>query len=73
MPGMAVGVPGVPGATFAVGTIPLEAMLAPEVPAPFVAVAENVYSTPGVNPATTHDVAGAVTVQLPPMGEDVTA
>ena len=34
----AVGVPGVPGATLAVGETEFDALLAPEVPAPFVAV-----------------------------------
>lgn len=38
----AVGVPGVPGATLAVGVTELEALLGPEVPAPLVAVAVKV-------------------------------
>lgn len=38
----AVGVPGVPGATLAVGVTELDALLELEVPAPFVAVDVNV-------------------------------
>lgn len=39
LPATALGVPGVPGATFAVGITALDAALDPDVPMPFVAVA----------------------------------
>lgn len=60
----AVGVPGVPGAAFAVGLTELEAADEPEVPTPLVAVEVKVYDVPGVSPETTHDVAGDVTVHV---------
>lgn len=40
-------------------------------PAPFVATTVNVYGWPSVSPDTTHDVVGAMAVQLPP-GNPVT-
>ena len=39
---------------------------------PLVAVEVNVYAVPGVNPVTTQEVSGAVTVHVPPAGTDVT-
>ena len=60
-----VGAPGGPGAMVADGVTEADASDASDVPAPFVAVEVNVYEVPGVNPDTTHDVAGAVTVHVP--------
>lgn len=65
MPTAAVGVPGTPGAIVIVGVTEAEAVDADDVPAPFVAVAVNVYAVPDVSPATTHDDAGALTVHEP--------
>lgn len=43
-----------------------------DVPAPLVAVAVKVYAVPFVNPLTTHEVAGEVTVHVAPPGDAVT-
>lgn len=56
-----------------VGVTALDAADAPDVASPLVAVEVNVYDVPGVRPVTTHDVAGTITVQVPPAGLDVTA
>ena len=66
----AVGVGGVPGA--AIGLTEPDAAEAAEVPVPFVAVAEKVYGVPVVRPVTVHEVAGLVTVQVRPPGDEVT-
>ena len=64
-PTTAVGVPGTPGALAAVGITAAVAEDADDVPAPFVAVAVNVYAVPSSRPGTRHDVAGAITVHEP--------
>ena len=69
-PPTAVGAGGVPGA--ATGLIELEADDPLDVPAAFVAVAENVYGVPVVRPVTVQEVAGLVTVQVRPPGVEVT-
>ncbi len=61
---------GVPGA--AIGLTEPDADDPLDVPAAFVAVAENVYGVPVVRPATVHEVAGLVTVQVRPPGAEVT-
>lgn len=72
-PATAVGVPGVPGATAACGVTGSDDTDAPEAdPMPFAPETVKVYGVPGVRPATTHDVAGAVTTHEPPAGADVT-
>jgi hypothetical protein len=45
---------------------------AEEVKRPLFAVTANVYAVPFDNPRTTHEVAGALTVQVAPPGEAVT-
>ena len=69
-PATAVGTGGVPGASIGL-TVP-DAPDPLDVPAAFVAVAENVYGVPFVSPVTVHDVAGLVTVQVRPSGVEVT-
>jgi len=69
-PPTAVGVSGVPGA--AIGLTEPDAADPLEVPAAFVAVAENVYGVPVVRPVTVHEVAGLVTVQVLLPGVEVT-
>jgi hypothetical protein len=61
-----VGASGLPA-----GVIAAE-VAAAEVPVELVAVTLNVYAVPFVNGETEQEVAGAVIVQLPPVGEDVT-
>lgn len=55
-----------------VGVTALDAADALEVPSPFVAVEVKAYDVPAVRPVTTHEVAGTVTVHVPPAGTDVT-
>lgn len=55
-----------------VGVTAFEAADAPEVPAPLDAVEVKVYDVPANNPVTTQDVAGGVTVHVPPAGTEVT-
>jgi len=69
-PATAVGAGGVPGA--AIGLTEPDAAEAPDVPAAFVAVAENVYGVPVVRPVTVHEVEGLVTVHVRPPGVEVT-
>ena len=72
-PATAVGALGTAGAwVAAVGATGFDAADGLEVPAEFVAVDVNVYVESLVNPVTVHEVAGTVTVQLPPPGEAVT-
>ena len=61
---------GAPGTV--AGTTLDDAVDADEVNKPLFAVTANVYAVPFVNPGTTHDVAGALTVQVAPFGEAVT-
>jgi len=65
-PGVGVGV-----AVGAAGVTEAEETDAGEVPAAFVAVTANVYRVPLVSPVTVHVVAGAVAVQVAPLGEAV--
>jgi hypothetical protein len=69
-PATAVGVGGVPGAS--IGLTEPDANDPLDVPAAFVAVAENVYGVPLVRPGTVHEVAGLVTVQVRLPGVEVT-
>ena len=72
-PATAVGAGGVPGALAAgAGLTEPDAADEPDVPAAFVAVAENVYAVPFVRPVTVHEVAGLVTVQVRLPGVEVT-
>ena len=70
----AVGGAGVPGATAGSGvTAGFDATDAPDAePMPFAPETVNVYDVGGVKPATTHEVAGAVTMHEPPAGTEVT-
>jgi hypothetical protein len=61
---------GAPGTV--AGTTLDDALDADEVNKPLFAVTANVYAVPFVNPGTTHDVAGALTVQVALFGEAVT-
>jgi len=69
-PATAVGAGGMPGA--AIGLTELDDADPPDVPVALVAVAENVYARPLVRPATVHEVAGLVTVQVRLPGNAVT-
>ena len=66
----AVTVVGGPGTV--AGTTLVEADDAEDVNNPLFAVTANVYAVPFVSPGTTHEVAGAFTVQVAPFGEAVT-
>jgi hypothetical protein len=61
---------GAPGTV--AGTTLDEAVEADEVNKPLFAVTANVYAVPFASPGTTHDVAGAFTVQVAPFGDAVT-
>ena len=65
-PGVGVGV-----AVGAAGVTEAEETDAGEVPTAFVAVTANVYGVPLVSPVTVHVVAGALAVQVAPLGEAV--
>ena len=69
MPATAVGVLGTAGAP---GLTDADAADTPEVPSLLVAVEVNVYEVPLVRPVTVHEVAGTVTVHVPPPGDAVT-
>jgi len=56
----------------AFGTDESDAAELDDVPDPLLAVVVNVYDVPFVRPVTTHDVAGTVTVHVPPPGDAVT-
>ena len=67
--GIATGVLGAVGTSRGVTEF---VVAAEEDPTPLAATTLNVYAMPLVRPLTMHDVAGALTVQLPPDGEEVT-
>jgi hypothetical protein len=69
LPGIAITPVGASG--FPAGVTAAD-VAAEEVPVEFVAVALNVYAVPFVNPRITHEVTGAITVQVPVPGEAVT-
>jgi hypothetical protein len=61
-----VGASGLPAGVIEEDAVPLD------VPIELTAVALNVYAVPFVKPRITHDVAGEITVQLPPPDDAVT-
>ncbi len=71
LPGVAMAPVGAAGT--GTGVVAPDAVDAVEVPAEFVAVTVKVYAVPFVRPVTTHEVAGAVALQLcPPPPDAVT-